>query len=127
VVSSVRMQMRLGQFHLPLHCLRWEIAEARHCHIKEDAGDGVLVDLCHSDVLVCVSFCTVAPVALVSVGEGVPPHQYRAPWCDYRHVARQRQVEGYLQSFHLVLFEPEVLQVLEQPGGAVRMPSTGSR
>jgi len=49
----------------------------------------------------CVSLCTVAPVALVvSVGEGVPPYQYRAPWCDHRmHGARQRQVEGYLQSF----------------------------
>ena len=41
MLSSLWVQVRLGLFHLPLHCLRWEIGEARHCYLKEDAGDGV--------------------------------------------------------------------------------------
>ena len=41
VLSSLRMQVCLVLFHLPLHCLWWEIGESRHCYLKEDAGDGV--------------------------------------------------------------------------------------
>jgi len=50
VLSSLRMQVRLVLFHLPLHCLWWEIGESRHCYLKEDAGDGVFVDLSQSEV-----------------------------------------------------------------------------
>ena len=50
MLSSLRMQVRLGLFHLPLHCLWWEIGEARRCYLKEDAGDGVFVDLCQAEV-----------------------------------------------------------------------------
>ena len=30
--------------------LRWKIGEARHCYLKEDARDGVFVNLCQSEV-----------------------------------------------------------------------------
>jgi hypothetical protein len=35
VLSSLRIKVRIGLFHLPLHCLRWEAGEARHCNLKE--------------------------------------------------------------------------------------------
>jgi hypothetical protein len=30
--------------------LWWEIGEARHCYLREGAGDGVFVDLCQAEV-----------------------------------------------------------------------------
>jgi hypothetical protein len=41
MLSLLWVQVRLGLFHLPLHCLRWEIGEPRPCYLIEDAGGGV--------------------------------------------------------------------------------------